>query len=263
MERLDDAAVARAAERLPHWKVTAAAITRDIRFAGGFAQVSRFVERALALASAADHHPDMGVHFDRVEVALTSHDAGGVTDADVALAEALERALVAVQAPPVHPVYDKKVKESALRALTYGLVVVGSRAGAEVNGMTANWLTQVSFEPCLVAVAIENDAHTLDLMHRGGVFSVNVVPAGREDLVDRFVKPQRRVGDKLGDVPFHEGAVTGAPLLDEATAAFECQIVAAHGAGDHTLVVGEVVGADMPAPGEALTLAALGWHYGG
>jgi flavin reductase (DIM6/NTAB) family NADH-FMN oxidoreductase RutF/pterin-4a-carbinolamine dehydratase len=264
VERLDDEALARAAARLMRWQVTAQALRREARFEGAFPQVMDFVDRAAALAQAAGHHPDLGVHYDRVEITLTSHDLGGVTDRDVALAEALERALerVGEAASPNAPAYDAKTKETALRALTYGLVVIGSRAADELNGMTANWVTQVSFDPPLVAVAVENDAHTCDLIHRGGVFSVNVVPSGRQDLVERFVKPQRRVADKLGDVPFREGK-TGAPILTEAVAAFDCRVTAAHLTGDHTLFVGSVVGAYLPAPGEAMTLRELGWHYGG
>lgn len=263
METLSDDAVRAAAQALPMWRVTAGALTREVEFAGAFAQVVDFVDRAAALATAADHHPDLGVHYNRVEITLRSHDAGGATASDVAMAEALERAVQAVTGSGPAPRYDAKVKEGALRALTYGLVIVGSRANDEINGMTANWLTQLSFEPALVGVSVENDAHTCELIHRGGVFSVNVVPAGRQDIVEHFVKPQRRVGQKLGDFAFHPGTATGAPLLDEATAAFECRLVGIHAVGDHTLFVGEVVDAALPAPGEALTLAALGWHYGG
>ncbi len=263
VDKLSEEALSRARAGLPAWQVDESALRREIRFPGAYPQVVDFMDRAAALAEAAGHHPDLGVHYDRVEVVLVTHDAGGVTDADVAMAEALDRAAAAVTADAPRPAYDAKVKETALRALTYGLVVVGSRAGDELNGMTANWVTQVSFNPCLVAVAVENDAHTAELLHRGGVFSVNVVPTGREDLVERFVRPQRRAGNKLGDVPFREGSATGAPVLDEAAAAFECRIVGVHVTGDHTLFVGEVVGAALPAPGEALTLAQLGWHYGG
>ena len=263
MDKLDANALEQASVRLPGWTVGAGALTREIRFPGAYAQVIAFVDRAAALAQAAGHHPDLGVHYDRVEVTLTSHDAGGVTEKDLAMAEALDRALAAVTAEAPSPAYDPKVKERALRAITYGLVIVGSRASDELNGMTANWLTQLSFEPPLVGVSVENDAHTCDLIHRGGVFSINVVPQGREDLVERFVKPQRRVGNKLGDVPFREGAATGTPILDEAVAAFECRVVGTHSAGDHTLFVGEVVGAAIPSEGEPLTLQALGWHYGG
>lgn len=263
MDKLDAKALSEAAARLEGWAVDPAALRRTIRFPGAYAQVIAFVDRAAALAQAADHHPDLAVHYDTVEITLSSHDAGGVTAKDTAMAEALDRAFAHVTAESPAPAYDPKAKERALRAITYGLVIVGSRAGDELNGMTANWLTQLSFEPALVGVSVENDAHTCDLIHRGGAFSVNVVPDGREDLVERFVKPQRRVENKLGDVPFHEGAATGTPILDEAVAAFECRVVGVHTTGDHTLFVGQVVGAAIPSEGNPLTLQALGWHYGG
>jgi len=263
VDRLDDAQREAAARRLDRWTVTAQDLTRTIDLPGAWPQVVDLVDRIAALAQAMDHHPDLSVAYARVGVRLTSHDAGGVTEADVALAEAIDRAAARVTASAPSPGYDAKTKEAALRALTYGLVVIGARAGDEHNGMTANWITQVSFDPCLVEVAIENDARTCDLLHRGGVFSVNVVPAGREDLVEHFVKPQCRAGDKLGDVAATDGPQTGAPILADAAAAFECRVVGVHAAGDHTVFVGEVVGASLPAPGEAMTLKELGWHYGG
>lgn len=263
MDRLDAAGLRQAAARLPLWQVTTEALRRDIRFPGAYPQAIAFVQRAAALAQAAGHHPDLGVHYDSVDVTLSTHDAGGTTANDVTMAEALDRAAAAVTAARPQGAFDPKTKETALRAIPYGLAIIGSRAGDEMNGMTANWLSQVSFDPCLVAVSVENDAHTCDLLHRGGVFSVNIVPADGQDLVEHFVKPRRRVGQKLGDVAFQAGTVTGAPILDKAAAAFECVVSAVYPTGDHTLFVGEVVGASLPTPAEALTLKALGWHYGG
>ncbi|MFQ6019933.1 MAG: flavin reductase, partial [Dehalococcoidia bacterium] len=49
----------------------------------------------------------------------------------------------------------------AMSEMPYGLYIIGSRAGDEVNGMMADWVMQVSFAPRLIAVAIENDARTL------------------------------------------------------------------------------------------------------
>ncbi|GER85945.1 hypothetical protein KDW_01070 [Dictyobacter vulcani] len=57
---------------------------------------------------------------------------------------------------------DPAVKKQALRTFTYGLYVVMSKEDEVVNAFTANWLTQVSFEPALVAVSIENDADAAD-----------------------------------------------------------------------------------------------------
>jgi flavin reductase (DIM6/NTAB) family NADH-FMN oxidoreductase RutF len=160
---------------------------------------------------------------------------------------------------------DPQAKETALRHFTTGMTIIGSKgAGDELNGMTANWVLQVSFHPPLVAVAIEQDAHTRKLIDEGRVFSVNNVPAGpeAEALVGKFVKPARRAGNKLEDEEFTTGE-TGAPLLTRALSWVECRVVGRHPAGDHVLYVGEVVGAGVNGEGQPFTLAELGWHYGG
>lgn len=159
---------------------------------------------------------------------------------------------------------DEKTKEQALRQVVYGLVVVGSRAGEELNGMTANWITQVSFDPPMIAVAIEQEAHTRQLIDAGQIFSVNMLPVqGGQELAQVFVKPQKRVQNKLGDVAFHEGPATGTPILDDAIGAVECKVVSSQPVGSHVLYIGEVVGAETPQKGDPLILASLGWHYAG
>jgi flavin reductase (DIM6/NTAB) family NADH-FMN oxidoreductase RutF len=160
---------------------------------------------------------------------------------------------------------DQKAKETTLRQFTTGMYVIGSKGqGDEVNAMTANWALQVSFHPPLVAVAIEQDSHTRQLIDQGQVFSVNVVRSGpdAEDLVGKFVKPAKRVANKLEDEEFTTGE-TGAPLLSRALSWVECRVVNQVQAGDHVLYVGEVVGAGTNGEGKPLTLEELGWHYGG
>lgn len=159
---------------------------------------------------------------------------------------------------------NEEAKGQSLNQISYGLYIIGSKAGEELNGMTANWVTQVSFDPPLVAIAIENDSHTRKLIEEGKVFSVNIVAddeAGRA-AIDRYVKPQRRVHDKLGDDDFTT-AVTGAPLLKSALSWFDCEVVQTVDAGDHQLYIGRVVEAGVQHEGEPLALRALGWHYGG
>jgi flavin reductase (DIM6/NTAB) family NADH-FMN oxidoreductase RutF len=145
------------------------------------------------------------------------------------------------------------------------MVVVGSKgAGDDLNAMTANWVVQVSFHPPLVAVAIEHDSHTRQLIDQGNVFSINVVRAGpdAEELVGKFVKPAKRVANKLEDEDFTTGE-TGAPLLTRALSWVDCRVVNQLPAGDHILYVGEVVGAGVNGDGKPLTIEELGWHYGG
>jgi flavin reductase (DIM6/NTAB) family NADH-FMN oxidoreductase RutF len=149
----------------------------------------------------------------------------------------------------------------ALEQFSYGLYVIGSRAGDEVNGMTANWVTQVSFDPRMVAVAVEAQSHTLANIRAGRVFSVNVIDEADTALIEQFVEPQERAGNKLGGVEFRTAA-TGAPILARALAWLECEVEQLVPAGDHELVIGRVVNGGQHREGEPLTLRAMGWSYG-
>ena len=149
----------------------------------------------------------------------------------------------------------------ALQQISYGLYVIGSKSDDEVNGMTANWLTQVSFEPRMVALAVEATAHTLKNIRASNVFSVNLIADDGTHLIEKFVEPQERVGDKLGDVAFRTEQ-TGCPILTQALAWLECEVEQIVMTGDHELVIGRVVNGGANREGDALTLKAMGWSYG-
>ncbi len=159
---------------------------------------------------------------------------------------------------------DENAKSTSLNQIGYGLYIIGSKSGEELNGMTANWITQTSFDPPLVVVSIENDSHTRHLIDQGQVFSVNIVADDEEGraIIERMVKPQKRVNQKLGDDDFTTAA-TGTPLLKAALSWFECEVVQTLETGDHQLYIGKVVGAGVQQEGTPLSLSALGWHYGG
>ena len=76
---------------LPGWNYdeAARAIRRDLRFTD-FSEAFAFMTRVALAAEKADHHPDWSNVWNRVAIALTSHDAGGVTDRDVALAATID-----------------------------------------------------------------------------------------------------------------------------------------------------------------------------
>ncbi len=157
---------------------------------------------------------------------------------------------------------DEEAKGVALNQLGYGLYVIGSRAGAEYNGMTANWITQISFDPPLVMLAVQNDSKTCELINKGRVFSVNVIANNGKALLTSFIKKQRRVGNKLGDDEFDDGE-TGAPILKEAISFIECRVIEQQTPGDHTLFIAEVVNAGVRRDAIPIRLEDTGWSYGG
>ena len=153
---------------------------------------------------------------------------------------------------------DLQAKKTALRKIPHGVYVLGVKQGAQLNAFTATWLTQVSFTPPLVAVGIKKDSHSLEMIRRDGVFSVNVLGKEQKALAEHFVKPAAVVGEKLVSVP-HQPGKTGAPVLAEAIAYFECEVrEIANERGDHAVVIGEVVEAGVRRDEPALTLMDTG-----
>jgi flavin reductase (DIM6/NTAB) family NADH-FMN oxidoreductase RutF len=150
-----------------------------------------------------------------------------------------------------------------LSQVAYGLYIVGSCAEGTANAMTANWLTQVSFNPEMVALAVEKDSYTRKLIGEGAVFSVSILKTGQKDIAQHFIKHQNRKGNKIGDYTFLTRK-TGAPILENCSAYLDCRVVETRPAGDHVIFIGEVIDSAMVDPeAEALTLRETGWRYGG
>lgn len=157
-----------------------------------------------------------------------------------------------------------RMMHETLRQMPYGLYVVGVRgkSNGDMNAMVASWVTQCSFDPPLIMVAVHKPSRTYDLVKAGKVFSLNLLDKKDRRIVRLIERPTRSAGDKLGKVG-HAEEDTGAPILRHAFAYAECKVRAIYEPGDHALVVGEVVHAALRERGESLTCADLKWHYGG
>jgi flavin reductase (DIM6/NTAB) family NADH-FMN oxidoreductase RutF len=127
------------------------------------------------------------------------------------------------------------------RRLTNGLYVVGVAHGEQRDAFTAAWITQVSFDPLLLALSI-NPAHaSYPILQAAGVFGVSILRRGQLDLARHFGTQSGRTVDKLAGQRW-QAALGGAPVLLDAAAYLECRVIDSHVAGDHELVLAEVVG---------------------
>jgi flavin reductase (DIM6/NTAB) family NADH-FMN oxidoreductase RutF len=157
-----------------------------------------------------------------------------------------------------------RMMHETLRQIPYGLYVVGVRGngGGGINAMTASWVTQCSFDPPLVMVAVRKPSRSYDLVKAGRVFSLNLLDKKERRIIRMLERPSGSAGDKLGKVG-HVEEDTGAPILRHAFAYAECKVRAIYEPGDHALVVGEVVHAVMRTRGDLVTCADMKWHYAG
>jgi flavin reductase (DIM6/NTAB) family NADH-FMN oxidoreductase RutF len=151
---------------------------------------------------------------------------------------------------------------TALDALEYrrvvgrfatGVTVVTTLLDGEQHAMTCNSFTSVSLEPVLVLFCAEKVARFHDAVLASGTWAVSVLGQGQEDVSRHFAARGRSLEDQFDQRPHAVGSITGAAVLEGAIAALECRTVSTTDAGDHTVVIGEVLGLGVPDPaGEPL-----------
>lgn len=157
---------------------------------------------------------------------------------------------------------DEQAKKTALRMIPYGLYVLGVGEGDDATVSTVNWMTQASFQPPLVVVGVKADAGTYRTLQQSGRFAVSILGTGQKDLAFAFFKHVEPVDGRLGGYPY-ETRVTGAPVLLDAPAWFECDVTEVVERGDHAIVVGTVIDAGVRNETRVLTLDECGVAYGG
>jgi flavin reductase (DIM6/NTAB) family NADH-FMN oxidoreductase RutF len=126
------------------------------------------------------------------------------------------------------------------RVLTTGVYVIGVAHARQTNAFTAAWLMQVAFDPLLVALSVNASSASYPLLEASGAFVVNVLQQHQLDLASRFGTRSGREGNKLEGVRWRAGQF-GAPVLSEAAAFLECRVASSVEAGDHVVVIAEVV----------------------
>jgi flavin reductase (DIM6/NTAB) family NADH-FMN oxidoreductase RutF len=120
-------------------------------------------------------------------------------------------------------------------------VVTSRGPDARACGLTANSVASVSLRPLLVLVCLDRGASSHGCITSGGAFAISVLSSDDEPLAHRFA--QGRWTDRFKGLELRE-AVTGSPILVRALAWVDCRVTEVYEAGDHSIVVGEVLACD-------------------
>ncbi len=147
----------------------------------------------------------------------------------------------------VTPTLDQTDFRNALARFASGVTVVITRNGeGRFVGFTASAFSSLSLDPPLILVCLQNDADCYQAFMEAESFTVSILATGQSDVALRFATKSI---DKLEGTPVAMALSTGLPLIEGASAWLECRIHSRPDGGDHTILIGEVLGAgagDVP-----------------
>jgi flavin reductase (DIM6/NTAB) family NADH-FMN oxidoreductase RutF len=129
--------------------------------------------------------------------------------------------------------------EALFKQISHGVYVIGVSDGTHQNAFTAAWVMQVSFNPPLLAISINPEHYSYQLLQAGGVCTVNVLSHDQYALAEHFGCSAK---DKMAGFQWQRDK-TGAPILSESLAYFDCQVSHYSDAGDHKIAICKVIAA--------------------
>ena len=161
---------------------------------------------------------------------------------------------------------DDKIKD-ALRMMPYGFYAFTTKNGDDLNAMVVNWVSQVSFTPRLIAVGLQKTSYSHGVVSEGQVFGLNLFLNEDKEAIMGVTKGRSKNPDKMEEADYTNAPETGVPVLEGCAAYIECKVTQIIDVGgDHDIVIGEAVNADVLKEGEPedmLSLVKLGWSYAG
>jgi flavin reductase (DIM6/NTAB) family NADH-FMN oxidoreductase RutF len=139
---------------------------------------------------------------------------------------------------------DEELFLEIMSSFPTGVTVVTTIDGSGTpKGLTVSAFCPVSLHPQLILVCLDNQSSTLVAIKDNATFTVNFLAAGREALARRFAS---KIDDKFEGVPWDMPLAEGGPVLKEDSGAYvACRVLRAIEAGDHWVVVGEVIGGSL------------------
>lgn len=162
---------------------------------------------------------------------------------------------------------------NTLKKITYGFYILTtkkvagdlqSRKDDYYAAGLVSWVSQCSFDPPMVMVAVQKGTDLNETIQKSKVFALNILGKADKPMISPFSKDTQVEPNRLNGYRFEEG-ITGSPVFKRAPAYLECHLEeVVHSQADHTLLVGKVVNHELINPdAEPLIEWETDYHYGG
>jgi flavin reductase (DIM6/NTAB) family NADH-FMN oxidoreductase RutF len=148
----------------------------------------------------------------------------------------------------------------ALTHLVHGIYVLTAAYEDRINGMIASWVSQVSYDPPLIMVAVHPNRYSHRLIEKANAFALHILSRNQKDFLRRFKGPDPL--SKFTALEWTRGK-TGCPILKDCLGYLDCRVKTSLKLGNHTLFFGELIDAQMFGPGSPMnTLDYEGTYLG-
>ena len=143
-----------------------------------------------------------------------------------------------------------------LRKISYGMYIITSTDGDRINGQFANTAFQTTSEPPTIAISINRQNYTHEIISKGGVFAVTILEKEAPiKLIGQFGFKSGRDGNKFENIKYDLKSTKCPIILEHSIGYMEAKVINRLDVGTHTIFVGEIVAAEMFADIEPMTYA--------
>jgi len=153
--------------------------------------------------------------------------------------------------------------KKVLQKFEYGIYIISMGKGNEGNAFTASWLTQVSSEPHIVALSVNNKHQSTRLLIEHKSFVVNLLAKGQEGVAKTYFGPAESGYEKLKSANITNAPVSGSPIINGAAGYLDCEIINSVEVGNHTVYFGEVKAAELDQNKQIMTTSNSNLKYSG
>ena len=143
---------------------------------------------------------------------------------------------------------DGEVLRHVMRQVPSPVTIVTVKGEDEIRGITIGSFTSASLHPALITFNLSRDAQSYDALILAERFVVHILSEKQAHLADHFAKPDLTGEEQFEAIPYQLDA-DGTPILLDTMAVLHCERFAIHDAGDHSIVIGQVVKIDARTDG--------------
>lgn len=166
--------------------------------------------------------------------------------------------LIAEQHDVAHPEIDPQALKAALRQLAGGVTIITTGSTADRTGATVTSATALSMHPPRMLVSLNKSSSTWPILQKHGTFGINIAGTRHQQLANQFAGFGGLKGPDRYNGASWTSLVSGAPLLEDAVSAIDCEVEEAIERHSHVLVIGRVLGIRS---GDGVSLAYVDGGY--